>query len=206
MFQRLIDKVIGPELEPHAFTYLDDVIVVSETFEDHLKWLKEVLDRLAAAGLSINPDKCLFFRSEIKYFGFLINNEGVKVDPRKLAPILDLLAPKNTLKIRSFLGSAGWYRRFIPNFATVAEPLFQLLKKAHPFDWQEEQEAALQAIKTTLTTAPVVARPDFAHPFTLQTDTSSTRVGAVLTQTIEGVERVIAYAMSSFSRTFSHGG
>ena len=72
-FQRLIDKLIGPELVSHAFAYLDDVIIVSETFEDHLKWWKEVLDRLAAADLSINPEKCLFFRSEIKYLGFLIN-------------------------------------------------------------------------------------------------------------------------------------
>ena len=106
-FQGLIDKVIGPELEPHAFAYLDYVnyvIVVSETFEDHLKWLKEVLDRLAAIGLSVNPDKCLFFRSEIRYLGFLINNEGVKVDPSKLAPILDLPAPRNIPKPRSFLG------------------------------------------------------------------------------------------------------
>ena len=166
-FQRLINKVIGPELEPHAFAYLDDVVIVSETFEDHLKFLKEVLDRLVAAGLSVDPEKCLIFRSETKYLGFPINNEGVKVDPSKLAPILDLPAPRNIRKLQSFLGSAGWYRRFIPNFATVAEPLFRLLKKAQPFDWQAVQEAAFQAIKTALTTAPVVARPDFAHPFTL---------------------------------------
>ena len=112
---------------------------------------------------------------------------------------MDLPAPRNIRKLWSFLGSAGWYRRFIPNFATVAEPLFRLLKKAQPFDWQAEQEAAFEAIKTVLTTAPVVARPDFAHPFTLQTDASSTGVGAVLTQTIEGVERVIAYASRSLS-------
>ena len=157
-FQRLIDKVIGPELEPHAFAYLDDVIIVTETFEDHLKWLKEVLDRLAAAGLSVISQS--LFRSEIRYLGFLINNKGVKVDQSKLAPILDLPAPRNIRKRRSFLGSEGWYRRFIPNFATVAEPLFRLLKKAQPFDWQAEQEAAFEAIKTALTTTPVVARPD----------------------------------------------
>ena len=91
---------------------------MKETFEDYLKWLKEVSNRVAAAGLSVNPEKCLFFRSEIKYLGFLINNEGVKVDPSKLAAILDLPAPRNVRKLRSFLGSAGWYRRF-----TVAERL-----------------------------------------------------------------------------------
>ena len=147
-FQRLIHKVIGPELEPHVFAYLYDVIIVSETFEDYLKWLKEVLDRLAAASLSINPEKCLFFRSEIKYLGFLINNEGAKVDPSKLAPILDLPAPRNIRKLRSFLGSAGRHRRFIPSFATVAEPIFRLLKNAQPFNWQAEQEDVFQAIKT----------------------------------------------------------
>ena len=94
---------------------------------------------------------------------------------------------------------AGWFRQFIPNFATVAEHLFRLLKKAQPLDWQVEQEAVIQAIKTALTTAPVVARLDFSHPFTLQTDASSAGVGAVLTQTIEGVERVIAYSSRSLS-------
>ena len=85
--QRLIDKVISQELEPHAFVYLNDVIILSETFEEHLKSLKEVLDQLAAAGLSINPEKCLFFRSEIRNLGFLINNEVIKVDSSKLAAI-----------------------------------------------------------------------------------------------------------------------
>ena len=180
-FQRLIDKVIDPELEPHAFAYLDDVIIASETFEDHLKWLKEVLDKLAAAGLSVNLEKCQFFRSVIKYVGFLNSNKGVKVDPNKVAPILDLPAPRNIRKLWSFLDSARWDRRSLLNFATVAKPLFWLLKKAQPFDWQEEQKAAFQAIKTALTTAPVIARPDFAHPFTFHTDASFTGVGAVLT-------------------------
>ena len=88
---------------------------------------------------------------------------------------------------------------FYTDFVTVAEPLFRFLKKAQPFDWQEEQEDAFQAIRTAFNTAPVVARPDFAHPFTLQTDASSTVVRAVLTQTIEGVERIIAYASHSLS-------
>ena len=108
-FQRLTDEVIGPELEPHAFAYVDDVIIVSEIFEDHLKWLKEVLDRLAAAGLSVNPEKCLFFRSEIKYLGFIINNEGVKLDLSKLAPIFSpgLCAPVHATNGRRFHWSWG---------------------------------------------------------------------------------------------------
>ena len=94
-FQRLIDRVIGPELRPHAFCYLDDIIVVTEKFEEHLKWLATVLDKITKANLTVNPEKCEFCRSEVKYLGYVVNKEGLSVNPEKTEPILTYLAPKN---------------------------------------------------------------------------------------------------------------
>ena len=96
---------------------------------------------------SLSPEKCLSFRSAIKYLGFLINNKGVKADPSKLAPILDLPAPRNIRTLRRFLGSAGWYRRFIPNFATVAEPLFRLLKRRSPLIVRQSRKLHSRRLK-----------------------------------------------------------
>ncbi|XP_039310315.1 uncharacterized protein K02A2.6-like [Solenopsis invicta] len=113
-FQRLLDKLIGPEMEPHAFAYLDDIVVVTSTFEEHLEWLQRVLDKIAAAGLTINPGK---FR------------EGLTIDPDKVQPILEYPAPRNLKQLRRFLGMSSWYHRFIPQFATLSEPLTRLLRK-----------------------------------------------------------------------------
>lgn len=127
-FQRLIDKIIGLDIEPYVLAYLDNIVVVTETLEDHLKWLKETLRRIKDAGLTFNPEKCSFFRNEIKYLGFVVNNQGVKIDLEKLAPILGYEPPQNIRQLRRFLGFASWYRRFLPNLATVAELLTRLLK------------------------------------------------------------------------------
>lgn len=107
-FQRLLDRLIGPEMESHAFAYLDDIVVVTRTFEEHLSWLKRALDRIKEAGLTINQKKSKFCRSQIKYLGFLIQQEGCKVDPDKTAPIVEYLPPKNIKQLRRFVGMASW--------------------------------------------------------------------------------------------------
>lgn len=199
-FQRLIEKILGPDMEPFVFSYLDDVIVATRTFEDHMKWLKEVLRRIKEAGLTINPDKCMFFRNEIRYLGFMVNNEGVKIDPAKLAPVLDFPSPQNLRQLRRFLGFASWYRRFIPNLSTAAEPLTLLLRSKQQWKWESDQASAFKTIKETLTSAPVVACPDFSKPFTLQTDASGFGLGVVLTQIQDDSERVISYASHTLSK------
>ncbi|KAL6418960.1 hypothetical protein ACFW04_011678 [Cataglyphis niger] len=160
-FQRLLDSVIGPALEPNVFVYLDDIIVISRTFERHLELLTEVFRRLRAARLRLNPEK--------------------------------------SKQIRQFLGMASWYRRFIENFSTIAAPLTRLTKKNARWTWGEDESAAFKQLKAALTTAPVLACPDFNRRFILQTDASTNGLGAVLTQYHEDGERVIAYA----SRTLS---
>lgn len=129
MFQRLLNQVIGPELEPHAFAYLDNLVVVSSCFKEHLDLLKLVFSRLREAGLRLNLVKFHFGRRELKYLGHMVNSDGIATDPDKVQSIREFPTPSSVKTLLSFLGLASWYRRFIEKFATVTTPLRHLLKK-----------------------------------------------------------------------------
>lgn len=193
-FQRALDTVIGADMEPVAFAYLDDIIVIGRTLAEHLENLKTVFSRLRKANLRINPGKCEFFKRETKYLGHIISGDGIKTDPDKVAAIQEMQPPRNVKEVRRFLGIASWYRRFVPDFAKVSQPLTQLLKKGKHFKWTNDQQMAFDSLKSCLTNAPVLACPDFSQTFSLQTDASDYGLGAVLTQELDGQERVIAYA------------
>ena len=193
-FQRLLDQIIGPQLEPRAFAYLDDIIVLGSTFEEHFDNLREVLQRLRAAGLKLNKEKCQFGRTELQYLGHTVTERGVATDPEKVQAIARIPAPTNLRELRRFLGMVSWYRRFIPRFTDIAAPLNHLLQKKVRWTWSEKEEIAFETLRQQLATAPVLACPDFTLPFTLQTDASNEGLGAVLTQDINSQERVIAYA------------
>lgn len=122
-FQRLIDSLIGPEMEPHAFASMDDIIIGTKTFEDYLIWLNEVITKIKNAALRLNLKKCECCCFEVKYLGYIVNDKGLMVDPDKLIPILEYPVPTNLKEIRRLLGIASWYRRFIPNFSSIAAPL-----------------------------------------------------------------------------------
>ena len=107
-FHKLIEHVIGPDLRPHAFCYLDDIIVVNKTLEEHLKWLEAVLDKIRQANLTVNPEKCEFCRSEVKYLGYVVNRDGLSVNPEKTEPILTYLVPKNIKQLRRIIRLATW--------------------------------------------------------------------------------------------------
>ena len=196
-FQRLLDRLITPEFEPHGFAYLDDIIVVSETFKEHTYWLERVLDAILKAGLTVNREKSEFGCSQVRYLGYLVDRTGMHPDPEKVEPITSYPAPNTLRKLRRFLGMVSWYRRFINDFAAKAEPLYRLLKKNRRCTWDNEQEQAFQELKNALITAPTLSRPDFSLPFVLQTDASSAGLGAVLTQVQNDEEHVIAFASRS---------
>ncbi|XP_023245709.1 uncharacterized protein LOC111643000 [Copidosoma floridanum] len=118
---------MGPELEPYAYAYLDDIIIVTETFEEHLKWLEHVPKRVREARLTHNRGKSEFCQPEVKYLGVLVNRDGLRPDPAKLKPITAFPAPKNLKQLRRFLGMVSWYRKFLPNYLTVVEPINRLL-------------------------------------------------------------------------------
>lgn len=193
-FQRLLDSIIGPEFEPFAFAYLDDLILVSKSFSEHIALMNEVFKRLRDAGLVLNVEKCNFCKKELKYLGHIVNEFGIQTDPEKVQSIVDFPKPKTVKDIRSFIGLASWYRRFIENFATIAAPLTQLTKKTTRWTWNERQERAFESLKTKLSTAPILTCPDFERTFVLQVDASNEGLGAALTQFNGKKENVIAFA------------
>ena len=193
-FQRLLDTVLGPELEPNVFVYLDDIIVISHTFSEHLTMLAEVFHRLRRAKLRINPDKCKFCVDELRYLGHIVSRDGIRTDPEKTKAIDQWPAPTTVRQVRQFLGIASWYRRFVENFATVAAPLVALTRKRAKWKWETPEQEAFEALKSRLTSSPILACPDFTRPFQFQTDASTSGLGAVLTQFFPDGEWVIAYA------------
>ena len=201
--QRLMDKIFGESLRPKVFTYIDDLIVVSKTFEEHVQLLREVYRRLSEAGLVVNFDKCQFCRPSLKYLGFIITPEGINTDPDKVSSMVDFPQPRNATEVKRFLGLCSWYRRFVSGFATLVAPLNALLKgrkKRQPIVWTEEASQAFSAIKKALVSAPVLATPRFDLEFTIQCDASDVGLGCVLTQQHDDGEHVIAYASRSLSK------
>ena len=199
-WQRLIDQVLGADLEPHVLVYLDDIIVISADFETHLRVLDQVMTRLRTAGLTVSREKCEFCRPQLKYLGYVVDGGGLRVDPDKVAAILGIPAPRNSKEVRRFVGMASWYRRFIPDFATILAPLHHLTKKGLPFQWTEACGHAFETVKQLLATAPLLTCPDFTRPFVLQTDASAYGLGAVLTQQVDDEERVIAFLSRSLTQ------
>ncbi|KAG5865599.1 hypothetical protein JTB14_015089 [Gonioctena quinquepunctata] len=148
----------------------------------HIKILSMVFERLISAGLTLSQEKCKFCRRELQFLGYVVDENGLHVDPGKVEVILQIPTPSKISEVRSLIGTARWYRRFIPNFSTVIQPLTELLKKNTKFVWTPRQEAALREVKEHLISAPVMACPNFDLPFIVQTDASGYGIGAVLTQ------------------------
>lgn len=199
-WQRLIDLIIGPELEPYAFAYLDDIIIVTETFEEHLRILNLIFDRLQQAGIIISREKSRFCAPELKYLGYIVTPNGLAVDPDKISAVLNISQPKNIKETRSLLGMISWYRRFVKNYSSVISPLNDLTKKNVKFVWTTECDRAFARIKECLATPPILAYPDFDKCFEVQCDASGFGVGAVLSQKYDGGDRVISYLSRSLTR------
>ena len=148
-FQRLIDSLFGPEMQPNVFGYLDDIVIATESFEVHLNWIEVVLKELVGAGLQVNREKCEFCCSQVSYLGFLLDREGLRPDPEKVAPVADYPVPKNVKQLRRFLGMLGWYSRFIKGLKI---PLVKMLRKGIEWSWGEEQDEAFKQLKRALAT------------------------------------------------------
>lgn len=199
-FQRLIDRVLGADLEPYVFCYLDDIIIVTQTFDKHLEILTEVFKRLKTAGLTVAKEKCFFCRSELKYLGYIVDRNGLRVDPDKISAILNIPVPTCVSEVRRIIGLASWYRRFVPNFSALTAPLCNLLRKNKKFIWDDSCDESFRLLKEHLISAPVLSCPDFSLPFTIQTDASGYGIGAVLSQQQDGAEKVICYLSRSLNR------
>ncbi len=200
-FQRLMEIVLRELLGCICFVYIDDIIIYSPTMEQHLTDIQVILEKLQSAGLTLNLKKCKLCLREISFLGHVVNSQGVTADPSKVEAIHTYPIPENLKEVQRFLGLAGWYHRFVPNFSQIAEPLNALKKKNKSFQWTPQCQQAFDHLKACLSSPPILGHPQLQLPFTVYTDASDTGVGAVLTQRKEqGSEQVIAYASRSLNK------
>jgi hypothetical protein len=195
-FMYLMNSVFMPELDQFVVVVIDDILIYSKSKEEHAYHLSIVLTRLREHQLYAKFSKCEFWLDKIQILGHVLSAEGVAVDPSMVKDIVDWKPPTTVHQVRSFLGMAGYYRRFIPDFSRIAKPITELLKNHVKFVWSLECDKAFEKLKKLLTTSPVLAQPDIAKPFDVYCDASGIGIGCVLMQ--EG--RVIAYA----SRQLKH--
>ncbi|GFS56381.1 retrovirus-related Pol polyprotein from transposon 17.6 [Trichonephila clavipes] len=199
-FERMMDNLLRHFKWTMCLCYLDDIIVFSETFEDHLIRLRLVLKCLQEAGLKLNSMKCLFAAQEVKILGHLVSSNGVRPDPDKIKAVRNFPTPKNIHDIRSFLGFCSYFRRFIKGFCYLAEPLQSLLKSGVEFYWGPEEVEAFHSLKKALTSDPVLGMYDERASTEIHTDASGYGIGAVLVQIQNNVEKVIAYASRTLTK------
>lgn len=199
-FERLMDHVLAGLPWDVCAVYLDDIIVLGPTFEKKIENLEEVFNRLRAANLKLSPKKCELFQVEVVYLGHIITADGIRTDPAKIETVLSWPQPKNVAELRRFLGFCSYYRRFVNKFTEISEPLFRLTRKNQPFEWNIEAEEAFQNLKQALTSQPVLAFPSENGQFILDTDASAVGIGAVLSQRVEGEEKVLAYYSRSLNK------
>ena len=214
-FQRLMDAIFGDQSFETLLTYLDDILVFAPSFEEMQRRLELVLSRLSKEGLKLKPSKCHLFKSSVKYLGHIVSDEGIKTDPDKTRCVAEWKRPQTETELRSFLGFANYYRRFIKDYSKIAGPLNKLLggtstkkkKKpkstqkvaeiAFPDKWTNECTDAFDRLKQALISAPVLGYPDFTKPFIVETDASFQGLGAVLSQDQEQGRVVVAYGSRS---------
>ncbi|GFT72303.1 retrovirus-related Pol polyprotein from transposon 17.6 [Trichonephila clavipes] len=192
-FEHLMETVLGGLSHEACLVYLDDIIIMGCSFVKHLKNIRRVLQKLTEANLKLSPSKCHLFRSEVTYLGHIILAEGVRTDSDKISAVKDWNCPTDVHQLRSFLGLCTYYREFVKNFSTIARPLHKLTEAKQKFIWTFDCNNAFNKLKDALTSAPILAYPEIGKQFILDTDASHKSIGAILSQDIDGQERVIAY-------------
>ncbi|CAK1598289.1 unnamed protein product [Parnassius mnemosyne] len=205
IFQRIMSNLFHDIEKVEVF--LDDLIIGSSNEREHLQILETVLSRLHKNGMKLRKDKCLFMVDEVKYLGYIISKDGIKVDPDKVAAIVKIPRPKDVSDLRSFLGLVNFYAKFIKNLSTTLAPLYGLLKKGVTWDWDRSCEDSFKKIKKVLTSAEVLLHYDQNKPLILTCDASARGIGGVLTQPCAGAagsERPVVYVSRALSDAEKH--
>lgn len=184
-----------------AFLYMDDVIIPGKNERDHIQNLRKVFLTIRRSNLKLNPEKCQFFRKEVVYLGHRCTDQGIFPDNTKLSAIHNYPKPRSGDETKRFVAFANYYRRFIPNFSEIAQPLNKLTRKNTKFVWTKDTENSFQILKQKLAEPPILSYPDFKLPFIVTVDASQIACGAVLSQILNGEDRAICYA----SKTFTQG-
>jgi len=184
-FQALMNDVLRPFLRQFVLVFFDDILINSASWAEHLGHIRAVLSVLREHKLFLKRSKCSFGEPTVAYLRHVISEKGVAMDTSKVQAILDWPLPSSVRALRGFLGLAGYYRRFIRDFGSIAAPLTALLKEA--FQWSSAAEVAFKELQRALTSAPALALPDFDKPFTVECDASGSGIGAVLHQDSEAI-------------------
>ena len=213
-FQRMMENCLGDLNLTQCVAFLDDIVAFSVGFENHLQRLEAIFTRLKEYGIKLQPSKCKLFRERVQYLGHVVSKDGIETDPDKIEALKTWPVPKNVKELRTFLGFAGYYRRFVKDFAKIAKPLHDLTaglpckkRKGHKatplpeWKWEERQQKAFEELIAKLTSPPILAYADYSKPYILHTDASTEGLGAVLYQEHEGKERVIAYASRGLNKS-----
>jgi len=172
-----------------CLVYLDDIIIFSRTFDEHITRLDEVFRRIRQANLKLKPSKCSLCQRQVEFLGHIVSGNGISMQPEKIEAIRTWPSCRNATEVRAFLGTAGYYRRFIKDFSVIASPLYELLKKDVPYEWTDERQQAFETLKDRLMTEPILALPSDTGQYVLDTDASDRGLGAVLSErTVDGDE------------------
>ncbi|KAL4037959.1 hypothetical protein IC575_001562 [Cucumis melo] len=190
VFMDLMNRVFKEFLDSFVIVFIDDILIYSKTEAEHEEHLHQVLETLRANKLYAKFSKCEFWLRKVTFLGHVVSSEGVSVDPAKIEAVTNWTRPSTVSEIRSFLGLAGYYRRFVEDFSRIASPLTQLTRKGTPFVWSPACEKSFQELKQKLVTAPVLTVPDGSGNFVIYSDASKKGLGCVLMQ--QG--KVVAYA------------
>ena len=193
-FQRLMNAVFATEINRFILVYLDDILIFSESIEEHWEHLRTALQRLRKARLYGRIHKCDFLKPRVDYLGYEVSKQGVHASPEKVKAIVNWPRPQSVHDVRSFLGLASYYRRFIHGFSQIAGPLTELTRSKAKWHWDDAQENSFLALKISLATAPVLRLPDFDHQFVVTTDASDVAIGAILQQDVGMGLQPIAFA------------
>jgi len=195
-FQRMMNKILREWLREFVVVYIDDIMIYSKTFEEHLEQVEKVLKKLKKK--SKFNEKCKWGEQNIGFLGHRVGKDGLKPDPGKIEKIRDIKIPTTVREVRAVLGLFSYYRKFVEGFSKIAKPLNELLKKESEFKWGERQQKAFEELKERLIKHPILEYPNFEKEFILITDASGEGLGAVLSQlNDQGKEAVIAYGSKS---------
>ena len=204
-FCRFIDNIVGEMKWESVLVYIDDLLIATETEEQHLAVLSDLFARLAKSNLTLGAKKCFLGRKSVQFLGHVVSESGLSPDPSKVKAIEALKLPQSAKEMATAIGIMGYYRKFVLDYSTVEAPLREMRNTTHR--WKGEvvytlrEKQAFEKLRDALKTNPILAHPDWSVPFELQTDASHQGLGAVLCQRIDGKEHVIAYASRAVSKT-----
>jgi RNase H-like domain found in reverse transcriptase/Reverse transcriptase (RNA-dependent DNA polymerase)/Integrase zinc binding domain/Chromo (CHRromatin Organisation MOdifier) domain len=198
-FQSMIDHTLRPYLDRFAFVYLDDILIYSKTLEEHRQHVRQVLQKLQDAGLSVNQKKSEFHVQKTIFLGFEITPGEIRMEPTKISAVRDWPTPRNQKEVRMFIGYINFYRSFIKGFGKIAKPLHELTGEGTTFEWRQEQQNAFDELKDIIGKEPVLRMPDFSRKFYVETDASDFAVGAELYQIFDDGRHPVGFVSKKIS-------